>query len=193
MKATIKPAPHISEIAQLIPKSKKTMVDIALVIEGQQIDIKVKPTLSLSEYSSFANHVAEHVFIEETNEETGRTETVYAPHFKGIDTVRAILAFYTNISLDADAETLFYIINNTDIISQIIEVVNKEQLDDLMRDTLLLIESRKSRLENKSPLTDIVDLFSIMTGGIEEKLKDPEFLRGYIDEAIADELSKDNG
>lgn len=127
------------DISKLVDSSKFTDKTITLL---DKVEIIVHPFLSLRQTLTFIDNVVESCFDSETGD--------YLPELKDLSIGLNILMMYTNCNIPDDIEEryrLLYVINQC---QDIIEVVNKNQFNDIMHIIDESIEYKKSLLANAS-------------------------------------------
>ena len=147
-----------------IEKVTTTNEDVKVVefINGENsVQIMVKQSITLTEYSNMIKDIATMVFIDNGN---GNIE--YAPYLKRFAVYFEILNYFTNINIPANTNKIWAFINREDIMSKIINAIPKGYMHSMLSDTAAMIDFKKSQKRGK------FDEILIGVGDIISKIKE---------------------
>lgn len=144
----------VNTIDRLNKMSKDEYKVITYEINGEQVDIKVKPYLTIQERGQIVTDIADAVFI----------DGVYAPYMLGFAYKYGIIAYFTNLSIPQNPEKLNVLINSTDIINKIEEIINDE---GIYVDALDLIEYRKNMYLKNNKADELLDALTSLINNLD--------------------------
>lgn len=105
-------------------KALENSKDIVTDIKWNELDIKIKKSLSLKEVITFVKQVVNSCFISDS-------DGSYHPEIKDFAIKGCIVDFYTNISLPSNAEKRYNLLYQSDIITTILDNINLVQYEEI--------------------------------------------------------------
>ena len=162
----------LTKIEKIINSQANPTSTITYKINGEDINIEVKRSISKEDKASFIMYVVDNCF----------DGGIYSPIFKSELFNIALLEYYTDISVDIPVDTLFEITTNTDIISKVEDIIENNcllytQLSSIRRAINDMIEYRKQEIlsTQKQELDNIIETIEESVTGFSEigdKFKD---------------------
>lgn len=95
------------------------------VVEWNGITLNIKHTLSLPEMMEFVDSVSKLCFSEETG--------AYIPEVRDFGIKTYILEMYADIEMPKSTNDMYDLLYRTDIVYEVIDHINKVQLDEIVR------------------------------------------------------------
>lgn len=133
----------IADIEKAMP-SNTNVKAIEFTNGENSVQILVKQSISLTEYSNMIKDIATMVFVD-----TGNGDNEYTPYLKRFAIYFEILNYFTNINIPANTNKIWELINREDIMDKIIDAVPKKYIHSILADSAALIDFKKSQIRGK--------------------------------------------
>lgn len=184
--------------ATKIIKTLKTpeLKKIKYEIEGETLEILVKPEIPFSQRTQVVKMFADFVFDRESSmdEETGKQISLdyidYQPFYQEFAFRYAILRGYTNIEFPTDIDTIWLILSKTDLYSKVVEIVGND-IAGIYSDGLDVIQTRKEYMIHHKDFNEFKDRLMSIVNGVSEAFKNIDVAK--IMEQMPEELKGSQG
>jgi len=148
----------VNTMDKIIEATKKEPDIITYEVDGESINITVKPYLTLKEHQSFISDIADAVFV----------NGAYAPNMLNFAYGYNLISYFTNINLPKNVEKINELLASTNIVENIEDSI---QYHGFIDEVIDVIEFRKNVYLNNTGTNEFMASLTALTDNLNKAVE----------------------